>query len=1407
MVDETTNDLTPADPSSVPDDSQAPASPLTQAAKPTPFTSAPEPKTAKTPTPASNLPKGTGTKFGTPAPTGEPVQTEEEKQKAAVQDTYNNMAADALDLHHGDVAAAKAFVASGNLPQEHKAAILNALDNPSSLPARSHVTINKDTLHNLVAGPDTVVGGTKKELEHPTEATGGDNIKASVIEATGLPGVASMFTDKAVRDASGTSPLSRAIAKNTNKPAVDLKAVLPADNTAGTALERGVLSGVSGLTSPENLALIASMEGAPAAAGRLASSLKNIASTGFTIQMAHDLYQTAPELKHAVDDGDFNKAAELLGHMIPTAIFTGEGLKHLYEGGVKPLTDPEFLANARGAGAEKRGQKLEDARAQRQADRVAAAKKGDILDVTPIAAESATPANSSAQQALPPAPPHITFDSIGGTEVKAPEPATRPSELSPNREVMVQNQAGGAGQGEQTGDLPALHPEEHAELEAQAGRPLTTAEAANFRNNQLITQTNRGMAGTGEGTRDEITNAREPHRAELEQPVGASVSPNLESRKTPDHEIKPEGPEWERTYNIVVDGQKVGSVMVKTDPSGTAQLAGAVVDSSHRGQGLAQSAYRSAIAEAQASGATRITSDSTHVSPDANRVWEALKAKGLPVENITHPNGTKGYQIDFENPAEASPTYHYHSTLATNIPAIAKEGLTPNLGRETNWGRDLGQNSKNRLFLSGSPENAKFYGNVVFRQNLENNGQSSIPVVLRIKNAEGVSQENTRSAKLDQEFTTNKAVPPKNLEVYWHGEWQPLNKVKNIIDEHTMVSHDEDLGEYTDEHGESHGTSPQEAANATNEYTLPATFQDAAKTAGVAFRGVQQGVGDKAIAVFQDPVSKTSFSVDTKDWSPEKFQQSLKAARDRMTPPEPKFEQALARRGEMPNQTVNLAPAYGPTGKYVGGHVESRLAGTPEEKRQQYIQNLGVTQGTTPMEIPAHLMTEGGSTEDALGHEIAHIIFADRTGIPTKGSFIQTHLHLETSSGAAAVTHLDDSLIPGTTSFPNGLVRFSQPALQEFWPKALKTYLAGVVSQEIVHGLPTETNDSGVGDKNRLHQLGAMLDFTPEEVDGMIAGATAQLKQEMAADPKLIQLIKTASSTREEGLSKTLHFSAERIQEILKQDREARNAGITQADDGRHGAVVSTTDAKAAGRNSQSDLREGDGQTVSPNRKEKVNAKDGDVARTGADIHRLGEQTQPGGESETAGGNLSRSGESSVATSAEARKVKPADKTEKPAWWNEPSDNRFAPGMTKGEEVTDWITRHKPASDFPSDLDVSSWKKDEDGDHRLELHKNGKLMGFIQYAADPIGGAAQIHNVYLDDSLRGKGLGTKLYERAFKHAATQGLMSVESDERELSPSAIKVWKGLKASGKYDIQKSKHEDGFPKFTAWLGKIKK
>ena len=118
----------------------------------------------------------------------------------------------------------------------------------------------------------------------------------------------------------------------------------------------------------------------------------------------------------------------------------------------------------------------------------------------------------------------------------------------------------------------------------------------------------------------------------------------------PQPEIKAEGPEWDRTHSAYIDGKKVGSVGYKVDPDGRAQIYGSNVDPKLRGQGIGQKLYQSVIGEAEANGADRITSDSTNTTPDANRVWDKLKEKGAPIEDITHPNGKPGYQVTFNKP-------------------------------------------------------------------------------------------------------------------------------------------------------------------------------------------------------------------------------------------------------------------------------------------------------------------------------------------------------------------------------------------------------------------------------------------------------------------------------------------------------------------------------------------------------------------------------------------------------------------------------------------------------------------------------------------------------------------------------------------------------------------------------------
>ena len=139
----------------------------------------------------------------------------------------------------------------------------------------------------------------------------------------------------------------------------------------------------------------------------------------------------------------------------------------------------------------------------------------------------------------------------------------------------------------------------------------------------------------------------------------------------PDVEIRATGPDWDRTHSAYVDGKKVGSVGYKVDASGRAQIYGAQVDPQLRGQGIAQKLYGSIIDEAPTKNATRLTSDSTNTTPAANRVWQKIGEKGkAPVEEITHPNGKPGYQIDFSKPKTqaADPLDQLHGKTGKTVP-------------------------------------------------------------------------------------------------------------------------------------------------------------------------------------------------------------------------------------------------------------------------------------------------------------------------------------------------------------------------------------------------------------------------------------------------------------------------------------------------------------------------------------------------------------------------------------------------------------------------------------------------------------------------------------------------------------------------------------------------------------------
>lgn len=119
-----------------------------------------------------------------------------------------------------------------------------------------------------------------------------------------------------------------------------LKLPTPTGDTVGAGIARGLANTVSGLTTPVNIGLLASMEGAPLA-------LRNAAATGFAAQMAKHAGDTASEIIGDSKNMTASEIAEKATAGIAEAAMAGMGLKHVTGrpagGGATPSERPMGL--------------------------------------------------------------------------------------------------------------------------------------------------------------------------------------------------------------------------------------------------------------------------------------------------------------------------------------------------------------------------------------------------------------------------------------------------------------------------------------------------------------------------------------------------------------------------------------------------------------------------------------------------------------------------------------------------------------------------------------------------------------------------------------------------------------------------------------------------------------------------------------------------------------------------------------------------------------------------------------------------------------------------------------------------------------------------------------------------------
>lgn len=131
-----------------------------------------------------------------------------------------------------------------------------------------------------------------------------------------------------------------------------------------------------------------------------------------------------------------------------------------------------------------------------------------------------------------------------------------------------------------------------------------------------------------------------------------------------------------------------------------------------------------------------------------------------------------------------------------------------------------------------------------------------------------------------------------------------------------------------------------------------------AREMGIEYRGLQKGVPEKGVPgthVFQDPQSGTSVAVKENEWSPEKLQEQVAAARERMT----------SQKGELINIGPYVKRAGGIGGK--GPHIIDQLADESNSELTAKKTQNGTAYGIRlPNDIELYHSTDPESAQDIL---------------------------------------------------------------------------------------------------------------------------------------------------------------------------------------------------------------------------------------------------------------------------------------------------------------------------------------------------------------------------------------------------------------------------------------------------------
>lgn len=186
------------------------------------------------------------------------------------------------------------------------------------------------------------------------------------------------------------------------------------------------------------------------------------------------------------------------------------------------------------------------------------------------------------------------------------------------------------------------------------------------------------------------------------------------------------------------------------------------------------------------------------------------------------------------------------------------------------------------------------------------------------------------------------------------------------------------------------------------------------------------------------------------------------------------------------------------------------------------------------LELPANYVGKGYSGPRVRAHELGHLIMVDEAGHGV-GDVI-SHLHDKIDKGALAEARWDKS------QFQDENGKWDSAKLLKGLPDILSIFYGGPLAEEIVHGVPVDTNPGAGGDITRAKMILKKFGFSPTEI-GMMTKAAEMKAREVLTTPGVSDIIQRYTSQREAGLDEGLHMHPETIGRAVQEVRQARGGG------------------------------------------------------------------------------------------------------------------------------------------------------------------------------------------------------------------------------------------------------------------------